>query len=279
MKINKSYSDAVKIAKEYYNSPDADNFYLRIWGGEHIHIGIYQSDGESIADASHRTVQHIASHLNLTQNIRVLDIGAGFGGASRFLANMYGYQVVALNLSEIENERHRHINKTRNLDQLIEVIDASFEEIPYPDQTFDLVWCQDALLHSSNHIQVFQEVNRVLTSGGDFIFTDPMQADNCPEGVLQPILDRIHLDSLGSPRAYRVAAQCVGMEEIGFDELTPHLVIHYSRILHETEKQENNLEKFVSHDYIVNMKRGLQYWIDGGKKDYLVWGIFHFRKN
>ncbi len=277
--MNTNYSNTVNIAKEYYNSNDADNFYFRIWGGENIHIGIYQSDEESIVDASYRTGKRIASRLNLTQDIRVLDIGAGFGGASRFLAKTYGCRVVALNVSEVENERNRKINKEQNLDQLIEVVDASFEDIPCPTNIFDLVWSQDAILHSGNHLKVFQEVSRVLKSGGEFVFTDPMQTDNCPEGVLQPILDRIHLDSLGSPRAYRVAAHHVGMEEIGFDELTPQLIIHYSRVLQETEKQEGNLVKFVSSDYIVRMKKGLQYWIDGGKKDHLVWGIFHFHKN
>jgi len=26
------------------------------------------------------------------------------------------------------------------------------------------------------------------------------------------------------------------------------------------------------------MKKGLRHWIDGGKKGYLAWGIFHFKK-
>jgi sarcosine/dimethylglycine N-methyltransferase len=41
---------------------------------------------------------------------------------------------------------------------------------------------------------VLGEVNRVLKPmAGRFVFTDPMRADDCPEGVLDPILARIHL--------------------------------------------------------------------------------------
>ena len=47
-----SYSALEKPAQEYYNSDDADNFYYRVWGGEDIHIGIYESAGEDIAAAS-----------------------------------------------------------------------------------------------------------------------------------------------------------------------------------------------------------------------------------
>src|SRR6056297_2322353 len=198
------YSAAVATARDYYNSDDADNFYFTIWGGEDIHVGLYNSEDEPIFDASRRTIERMASKIsNLDKDSKVLDIGAGYGGAARYLAKKYGCQVVALNLSEVENERDRKMNEDQGLDHLITVVDGSFEEISYPDFSFDVVWSQDAILHSGNREQVIKEVARVLKSGGDFVFTDPMQTDDCPEGVLQPILDRIHLETLGSPGFYR----------------------------------------------------------------------------
>lgn len=274
-----NYSTAVSSARDYYNSNDADRFYFKIWGGEDIHIGLYRSENESIFTASRRVVELITSILNgLNKDTKVLDMGSGFGGASRFLAMTYGCQVAALNLSEIQNERNRLMNKEQGLDDLIEVIDGSFEDIPFPDGSFHIVWSQDSILHSGNRSNVFKEVARVLKAGGVFVFTDPMQADDCPEGVLQPILDRIHLESLGSPGFYRETASIHCLEEIGFEDLTPHLITHYSRVLEETQRQEDGLKKLVSNEYIKNMKKGLIYWVDGGKKGYLVWGIFYFRK-
>ena len=61
--MSNSYSEAVNIAREYYNSNDADNFYAIIWGGEDIHVGLYETENEPIVDASHRTVRHIANCL------------------------------------------------------------------------------------------------------------------------------------------------------------------------------------------------------------------------
>ena len=36
-----NYSTTVDTARDYYNSSDADRFYATIWGGEDIHIGLY----------------------------------------------------------------------------------------------------------------------------------------------------------------------------------------------------------------------------------------------
>lgn len=277
--MSNDYSGAVSTAKEYYDSHDADNFYYTIWGGEDIHVGLYQSDVEPISEASRRTVEYMASRLNnLTKEARVLDIGAGYGGAARYMAKQYGCHVAALNLSEAENQRDRQMNKEQGLDHLIEVVDGSFEEIPYPDASFDVLWSQDAILHSGNRPKVLEEAVRVLKSGGEFVFTDPMQADDCPEGVLQPILDRIHLETLGSPGFYKETLQRLGLEDLGYEDHTHQLVNHYSRVLRETENREAELSQVVSKDYIERMKKGLGHWIEGGKNGYLAWGIFHFRK-
>lgn len=277
--MSDNYSAAVSTARDYYNSEDADNFYAQIWGGEDIHIGLYESDQHPIIEASHETVKHMATLLEgLGENSKVLDIGAGYGGAARYLASTYGCSVAALNLSEKENQRDRELNKQQGLDGKITVIDGSFEEIPFENCRFDVVWSQDAILHSGNRELVLNEVSRVLNPGGVFIFTDPMQSDDCPEGVLQPILDRIHLSSLGSPEFYRKTAKKAGMQEIKFEDHSQQLVNHYSRVLQETESREDELAEVVSRDYIERMKKGLGHWVDGGKKGYLTWGIFLFKR-
>ena len=274
-----SYSRAVSTARDYYNSDDADRFYLHVWGGEDIHIGLYESDEEPIFDASRRTVAHMPDLLGeLAPRQRVLDLGAGYGGAARYLAGTFGCSVVALNLSEVENARNRENNRAQQLDHLIDVVDGSFEEVPFEDGYFDVVWSQDAFLHSGDRAQVIREAARVLKPGGIFIFTDPMQTDDCPEGVLQPILDRIHLETLGSPDFYREQCAQAGLLEIGFEDHTPQLARHYGRVLRETKRLQPELEEIISRDYIERMKRGLQHWVDGGRSGYLCWGIFRFRK-
>ena len=277
--MSSEYSQVVETARAYYNSADADNFYFHVWGGEDIHIGVYQTADETIGNASRRTVQRMASlPAGLDRDSRVLDLGAGYGGAARHLAKRFGCHVTALNLSDTENARNRQMNREQGLEQLIDVVDGSFEDVPAGDASFDLVWSQDAILHSGHRDRVIAEAARVLRAGGELVFTDPMQADDCPPDVLQPVLDRIHLSSLGSPAFYREQAASNRLREERFLPMTEQLVTHYSRVRDELLANRDRLRGLVSDDYIERMLTGLGHWVDAGTNGWLCWGIMHFRK-
>ncbi|MER5391779.1 methyltransferase domain-containing protein [Saccharopolyspora sp. NPDC002686] len=271
------YSTAVHTARDYYNSEDADNFYYHVWGGNDIHVGIYQSPDEDIDVASRRTVERMASKVEITPDTRILDIGSGYGGAARHLAATYGCKVSCLNLSEVENARNVEFNRAAGLDELIEVKDGSFEDIPFQDNAFDIVWSQDAILHSGDRERVLEEVTRVLKGGGSFIFTDPMAADGARMKDLGPILNRINLDTMGSPGFYRRELARLGLQNFEFEDLTEHLPVHYGRVLEVLESREGELADKISDEYRAKMKTGLKNWVSGGKAGNLSWGIIHAR--
>ncbi|MEX2470070.1 MAG: methyltransferase domain-containing protein [Pseudohongiellaceae bacterium] len=277
--MSNQYSEVVQTAQEYYNSDDADNFYFHIWGGEDIHVGMYESSDEGIATASQRTVDTMAQKLKgVDGKSRVIDLGAGYGGAARYLSKRFGCAVDCINLSETQNERNREITEKQGLSDKIEVIDGSFENLPYKEALFDVVWSQDSFLHSGERAKVMDEIDRALLPGGQIIFTDPMQADDCPAGVLKPVLERIHLDSLGSVAFYREQAKRLGWEEVEADLMTNQLVNHYTRVREELLSRRQELTEKVSEDYIERMIQGLGHWIEAGGKGYLAWGILLFRK-
>lgn len=277
--MSSNADQATSTAREYYNSSDADTFYAEVWGGEDIHVGLYQSPDEPIRDASRRTVDHLADRLgDVKPSETILDIGAGYGGGARRLVNRLGCRVICLNLSEAENERNRELNKEAGVEDKIEVIDGSFEDIPLPDASVEYVWSQDAILHSGNRRRVLEEVDRVLKPGGRFVLTDPMRADDCPEGVLDPILARIHLSDLGSPGFYKHEAERLGWSDLGYEDHAHQLVNHYTRVLETTQAEESRLSGMISPQYIERMKTGLGHWINGGNAGHLAWGVFLFQK-
>ncbi|SVD12184.1 uncharacterized protein METZ01_LOCUS365038, partial [marine metagenome] len=195
-----SCADVVQTARDYYNSADADNFYSTIWGGEDIHVGLYRAATDTIAEASRRTVERLAKRMQPLYNaMHVLDMGSGYGGTARYLAQTFGCKITGLNLSEVENRRARQLNEDMGLEGAIDIVEGNFEAVDAPDASYHAVCSQDAFLHSGHRASVVSEAARVLKTGGLFVFTDIMQADDCPQWVLQPILDRIHLSSLGCP--------------------------------------------------------------------------------
>lgn len=275
---DESATESSRIAGRYYDSSDADQFYFRVWGGEDIHIGIYSDGSEPIAAASRRTVQRMAGKLKLGPASRVLDLGAGYGGAARHLASEYGCRVTCLNLSETQNQRNREMTSSAGLGGLVEVVHGNFEHLPFENQSFDCAWSQDAFLHSGARDRVLREVARVLSPGGTLVFTDPMQHPDAPGDVLAPILARIHLESLATTSGYRSIAADAGLEVVEVEELGAQLPQHYARVRVELESRRAEIEQLASKEYVERMLAGLGHWVSAGLSGHLTWGILVMRK-
>jgi sarcosine/dimethylglycine N-methyltransferase len=277
--MSNDYSNAGNTARDYYNSSDADNFYFHVWGGEDIHVGIYDTPGISVAEASRLTVEKMMAHLpGLSTTSRVIDLGSGYGGAARYLASKKGCHVTCVNISEVENQRNQEMNRKAGLDPLIEVRDGSFENVPGQDNSFDYAWSPDAILHSGNREQVLQEIFRVLKPGGEFVFTDPMQAEGVSREELDPVLQRIHLETMGSFTFYAETSRKLGFEVVAMEDLTPHLIRHYQTIHDELVRRHEEISRVISTDYLERMKAGLLNWVQAGNNNRLRWGIIHLKK-
>lgn len=266
----------VAIARDYYDSAEADNFYSAIWGGEDIHIGLYDTTRD-IRAASRLTVDRMAGKLGELEGKRVVDLGSGYGGAARVLAGEHGAHVTCLNLSTVENARNRALTEAAGLSDRIEVVDGSYDAMPFADAGFDIAWSQDAILHAPDRAAVLDEVARVLKPGGLFVFHDPMQADGLVDTrALRPIYDRIHLPDLASIGFYREGLTSRGFEEVETEILTPQLGRHYARVREELLARADTLG--LPADFVERMATGLSHWVDGAANGNLRWAIMLYRK-
>jgi len=221
----------------------------------------------------------MASKLKLNSNTNLLDLGSGYGGGARYLAKNFGCQVTCLNLCINQNVRNRDLNKKNDLDHLITVVEGNFEDIPFPENSFDIAWSQDAIVHSADRELVVQEVVRVLNDKGEFIFTDLMQTYDCPKSILKPVLDRIQLDSLGSFGFYVEKGRKLGVRKTEVQNLSEHLTTHYQRVMEETQDRYDEMVESCGKEYIDKMIEGLKHWVEAGKNNYLSWGIVHMNKS
>ncbi len=270
-----SAQQAEATARSYYDSEDADTFYSSVWGGEDIHVGLYRTDDEEIAPASRRTVEQMGEIAGIGTGTEVLDLGAGYGGAGRQLAKRFGAKVTCLNLSPVENERNSRLTAEQGLSDLVSVSTGTYEDVPLPDASVDVVWSQDAFLHSGDRDKVLDEAVRVLRPGGHVVFTDPMAVDGVDPSSLRPILERIQLSTMATPGFYTAGLEKRGMTAVRFHDHAAQLPTHYRRVREELVARESELKNAISEDYITKMKAGLQHWVDGGNAGNLTWGIFH----
>ncbi|MGW2816305.1 SAM-dependent methyltransferase [Streptomyces sp. NPDC001415] len=275
-----STAGAAESARRYYDTSDVDAFYAKVWGGEDIHTGIYTDEREPVADASRRTVETAAAKIaeRLTPACTVLDLGSGYGGPARHLAGEFGCRVVALNISEGQNDRHRKTNAERGLDGLIDVVTGSFQDIPYPDGRFDIVWSQEAFCHSGDRERLLSEAVRVLKPQGALVFTDLMAADSAPPEALRPVVARLGVEEFATPSFYLRQLAELGLNQVEFDDRSDQLLTHYLRLTEETRGRATELRDVISPAYMESLLENLPLWVEACRQGYLSWGIFTCRR-
>lgn len=103
---------------------------------------------------------------------RVLDIGAGLAGCARLLAAEVGCQVDCIEMSSDYCAGAALLNRLTGLEDRICVQQASALELPYPDDSFDVVWMQNVGMNIAEKQKLYDEIARVTRPGGRFIFQE-----------------------------------------------------------------------------------------------------------
>ncbi|MFI1198165.1 methyltransferase domain-containing protein [Streptomyces sp. NPDC020883] len=268
-----------ETTRRYYDTSDVDGFYDAVWGGEDIHVGIYAHPQESVADASQRTVQYAADQVAdlLGPDATVLDLGSGYGGSARALAERFGCRVVALDLSERHNQRHRAANARRGLDGLIEVVTGSLADLPYEAGRFDVVWSLEVLSHVEDKKGALAEAVRVLKPGGGLVFSDIMADEQASPEVLWPALSRLITQHLATPSGYLESLSQLGLRA-RFEDRTGDIATHYARLDEEVHRRAAELRTVISPAYVEELRANLPLWVDITRRGLLRWGLFHARR-
>ena len=103
---------------------------------------------------------------------RVLDLGAGLAGPARMLAHKPGCRVDCIDLSSDFCAGAKLLNRLTGLDNLINVHKGSVLELPFSDETFDVVWMQNVGMNIQDKEKFYSEIHRVLKSNGRFAFQE-----------------------------------------------------------------------------------------------------------
>lgn len=110
---------------------------------------------------------------HLRAGMRVLDCGCGPGSITVDLAAMVAPgAVVGIDIEATQFADARAIAAERRVDN-VEFQVASIYDLPFPDASFDAVFAHTTVEHISRPQAAFEEVRRVLRSGGVFGIRDP----------------------------------------------------------------------------------------------------------
>ena len=103
------------------------------------------------------------SHFDINEDDVILDIGCGGGrNIERFASQVTSGKVVGLDYSEVSVEKSTKLNKDAIDEGKVEVIQGSVSEMPFDDNTFDIVTGFETIYFWPDFINDLKEVNRVL---------------------------------------------------------------------------------------------------------------------
>lgn len=282
MTTTANHGQATERARVHYNSDNARNLYEIAIGSDTLNLGLYEDDPDRpIAEGMAKTTEWMGEQVqNLNSDFRVLDLGSGYGPAARHLAGKYGCHVTCLNISEEQNQENERRNREQGLDHLIDIVFGNFKDIPLDDASFDLVWSQDAIFHTDDPDQVVAEAYRVLKPGGQLLFMDILQGDDCPDGALKDSLERvnIHHERLASFNSYTSKAKSLGFETIKVIDKSPQLIVHYAKLRDSVIAHYDELSQKCTAEFLESSKNGLCQWVESAEEGLFTWGLFHFRR-
>lgn len=109
--------------------------------------------------------ENLKEHIKATKDKKVLDAGAGTGRLSVKLFDA-GADVTALDISP----NMLDILKAKN--SKIETVEGDMEDMPFEDETFDMVFSSLAMVHLKKIIPFLDECYRVLKDEGTMVLVN-----------------------------------------------------------------------------------------------------------
>lgn len=209
--------------------------YRRLWG-EHVHHGYWDLPGLSPARAQERLTEVLAEAAGVPQGARVLDVGCGFGGSTRWLAEYRAARVLGWTLSRAQarfaaararaaapagGAASAHAGGRRRGSLLVAQADA--ETWPARDATFDVVWIIECLEHLHDKPRALARSAQALRPGGALALCAWMAGPAFANGRAREVAEAFLCPELASPGEHARWAEAAGLRVEIRRDLTPHV--------------------------------------------------------
>ena len=166
------------------------------------------------------TTVRLAQLAQINGSERVLDVGCGIGGPSRFLASKFGCQVTGLDFTaEFVALAAMLAQRTRLADNVI-YRQGDALDLPFADASFDIVWSQNAAMNIADRDRLYGEMRRVLVPGGRLALQEIAAGPGGEPFYPAPWVDDKSISFLSTPHATRAALERIGFRVIAWQDTT-----------------------------------------------------------
>lgn len=153
---------------------------------------------------------HFLDQLELVAEDRVLDVGCGLGGVSRFTADRYGCHVTGIDLTKEYVQTGLVMNKWVGLQNRVQFEIGNATELQKPDASFDTAYMMHVGMNIPDKHQLAQELYRVLKPGGLLGIYDIMRTSEEEVTFPMPWASDPDGSALAYANEYRTALESAG---------------------------------------------------------------------
>lgn len=210
---------------------------------------------------------HLFAQLAPTHATRVLDIGCGIGGTSRYVVDHYDSNVTGVDLTPEFVETAIALSDLVGLSQKMSFQVGSALDLPVPNAGFDLAVMLHVGMNIDDKAGLFSEVARVLATGGTFALFDVMGGSiDEPLAFPLPWSTLPETSFVDSPDVYKNAAAAAGMELVAENDRTEFAIAFFQEVFERVAESgpaplgihlmmgETAPEKF--QNYVANLEAG-----------------------
>lgn len=201
---------------DHYN--ELDPWYRAIWG-EHVHHGLFEGRGDSIAEATERLIVRLAEALDIQPGETCCDVGCGYGGTARYLAVKFNTHVTGVTLSQAQAGFAQTLD-VPNVDIRVgDFLDSALE----PD-AFDAAYSVESSEHFADKLALFREMRRILKPDGRVAIAAWLARENPgafqTRHLLEPICREGRLPGMGTRSEYESMLADAGFTDIAYTDLS-----------------------------------------------------------
>ncbi len=163
----------------------------------------------------------LAGLAALAPTDRVLDLGGGFGGPARTIADAYGCTVTVLDLTAAYCAVGELLTTRVGLGDRVSFRQGDALAAPFPDASFDLVWTQHSSMNIADKRGLYTESARLLRPGGRLALYEIMAGDGRPPHYPVPWARDPAISFLQPVATIRAILAELGFHETIWEELPP----------------------------------------------------------
>lgn len=271
----------------YYDHTRFD--YRRIWNRRRrdvaVHFGYYDEHAHRHEDALDNMNRVLAGYAGIQAGERVLDAGCGVGNACFWLAEHLQARVTGVNIVASQIADCRQQAALKNLPEA-SFVEADFCNIPFENDTFDVVWACESVCHAPEKAAFYREAFRVLKPGGRLVMAEYMR-QNRPvstkgEQLLAAWLRPWAIPDIDTADEHRQHATGAGFEQIVIHDATANVRVSL-RNLHDLSAAWLPFGKVFRFFHIVNdirldnVKASMRQY-EALREDAWMYGILTARK-